>query len=104
MVKGRQKQKYRPEIFESCAIASATEHWQTADASKLVFDGHGGIDAASFTRKNILKFILEDSHFSAGVKRALRNAFMKADYALADAKYLDRSSGTTALTALVLGR
>ncbi|KAL6993350.1 protein-serine,threonine phosphatase [Sarracenia purpurea var. burkii] len=69
-----------------------------------VFDGHGGVDAASFTRKNILKFIVEDSHFSTGVKRAIRNAFVKADHALEDAKYLDRSSGTTALTALILGR
>lgn len=69
-----------------------------------VFDGHGGTDAASFTRKNILQFITEDSHFPDGVKRALKNAFVKADHALADAKNLDQSSGTTALIALVLGR
>ncbi|KAK6150290.1 hypothetical protein DH2020_015222 [Rehmannia glutinosa] len=69
-----------------------------------VFDGHGGTDAASFTRKNILKFIVEDFHFPHGVKRALKNAFVKADHALADAKNLDHSSGTTALTALMLGR
>ncbi|KAF5960678.1 hypothetical protein HYC85_001887 [Camellia sinensis] len=69
-----------------------------------VFDGHGGVDAASFTRKNILDFIVEDSHFPTGVKRAIRNAFVKADHALADAKSLDSSSGTTALTCLILGR
>ncbi|KAH7837796.1 hypothetical protein Vadar_018071 [Vaccinium darrowii] len=69
-----------------------------------VFDGHGGVDAASFTRKNILKFIVEDSHFPAVAKRAIRNAFAKVDHAIADAKALDRSSGTTALTALLLGR
>lgn len=69
-----------------------------------VFDGHGGTDAASFIRKNILQFITEDSHFPDGVKRALKNAFVKADHALADAKNLDQSSGTTALIALVLGR
>ncbi|XP_058180593.1 probable protein phosphatase 2C 47 isoform X2 [Rhododendron vialii] len=69
-----------------------------------VFDGHGGVDAASFTRKNILKFIVEDSHFPTVVKRAIRNAFVKVDHAIADAKSLDRSSGTTVLTALMLGR
>lgn len=69
-----------------------------------VFDGHGGIDAASFAQKNILKFIVEDSHFPAGTKKAVKNAFLKADHALADATSLDKSSGTTALTALILGR
>ncbi|KAJ0041269.1 hypothetical protein Pint_28729 [Pistacia integerrima] len=69
-----------------------------------VFDGHGGIDAATFTRSNILKFIVEDSHFPAGIKKAVKNAFSKADHALADAKSLDRSSGTTALTAFMLDR
>lgn len=69
-----------------------------------VFDGHGGVDAASYTSKNILNFIVDDSHFPVGVKVAVRNAFVKADHALADSKSLDQSSGTTALTALVLGR
>ncbi|KAJ1403841.1 hypothetical protein SESBI_26965 [Sesbania bispinosa] len=69
-----------------------------------VFDGHGGVDAASFTRKNILKFIIEDSHFPSGIKKAVKSAFIKVDHALRDASALDSSSGTTALVALVLGR
>ncbi|XP_062077511.1 probable protein phosphatase 2C 47 [Humulus lupulus] len=69
-----------------------------------VFDGHGGIDAASFTRKNILKFIAEDSQFPSGLKKSVKNAFVKVDHALADSSSLDTSSGTTALTALILGR
>ncbi|XP_057759265.1 probable protein phosphatase 2C 47 isoform X1 [Arachis stenosperma] len=69
-----------------------------------VFDGHGGIDAASFTRKNILKFIIEDSHFPSGIKKAVNSAFVKADHAFRDASSLDSSSGTTALIAIVLGR
>ncbi|XP_006366654.1 probable protein phosphatase 2C 47 isoform X2 [Solanum tuberosum] len=75
-----------------------------AGASPLVFDGHGGIDAASFTQKNLLSFIVEDMHFPSMVKRAIRNAFVKADNALADTQSLDNTSGTTALTALILGR
>ncbi|KAI3781324.1 hypothetical protein L2E82_11335 [Cichorium intybus] len=69
-----------------------------------VFDGHGGVDAASFTKRNILEFILEDSSFPKAVKKAVKNAFAKVDHALADTRSLDNSSGTTALTALILGR
>lgn len=69
-----------------------------------VFDGHGGIDAASFTKRNILEFILEDSISPKGVKKAVKNAFAKVDHALADTRSLDNSSGTTALIALILGR
>ncbi|KAJ7966985.1 putative Protein phosphatase 2c [Quillaja saponaria] len=69
-----------------------------------VFDGHGGVDAAAFIRNNILEFIVEDSHFPICAKKAIKSAFLKADYAFADACSLDISSGTTALTALIFGR
>ncbi|CAK9180328.1 unnamed protein product [Ilex paraguariensis] len=69
-----------------------------------VFDGHGGTDAASFIRKNILKFIVEDAHFPVCLEKAMKNAFVTADHAFADDSSLDISSGTTALTALIFGR
>ncbi|KAL3830527.1 hypothetical protein ACJIZ3_019329 [Penstemon smallii] len=69
-----------------------------------VFDGHGGIDAASFIRDNILKFIVEDSFFPVCFEKAIKNAFLRADYAFADDSSLDISSGTTALTAFISGR
>ncbi|KAI9199916.1 hypothetical protein LWI28_000320 [Acer negundo] len=69
-----------------------------------VFDGHGGTDAASFVRNNILRFIIEDSQFPSCVEKAIKSAFVQADYAFADASSLDISSGTTALTALFFGR
>ncbi|KAF9594155.1 hypothetical protein IFM89_028812 [Coptis chinensis] len=69
-----------------------------------VFDGHNGSDAALFTQKHILKFIVEDSHFSTNVKKAIKSGFIKADHAFADACSLDNSSGTTVLTALIFGR
>jgi protein phosphatase 2C family protein 2/3 len=69
-----------------------------------VFDGHGGTDAASFIRNNILRFIVEDSNFPICVEKAIKSAFVKADYAFADASTLDISSGTTALTAIIFGR
>lgn len=66
-----------------------------------VFDGHGGTDAAAFTRENILNFIVEDSQFPSGTKRAIKSAFVKTDHALADTKSIDSSSGTTVLMALI---
>ncbi|KAK1296519.1 putative protein phosphatase 2C 27 [Acorus calamus] len=69
-----------------------------------VFDGHGGTDAASFVRKNILKFIIEDPYFPTRTEMAIRSAFSRADHAFADASSLDKSSGTTAITALIFGR
>lgn len=69
-----------------------------------VFDGHGGTDAALFVRNNILKFITEEPCFPMCLEKALKNAFLKADYAFADDSSIDISSGTTALTALMFGR
>uniref|UniRef100_A0A6N2K901 protein-serine/threonine phosphatase n=1 Tax=Salix viminalis TaxID=40686 RepID=A0A6N2K901_SALVM len=74
------------------------------DVCGQVFDGHGGTDAASFVKNNILRFIVEDSHFPICVEKAIESAFVKADYAFADDSALDISSGTTALTALIFGR
>lgn len=72
--------------------------------SLQVFDGHGGTDAASFVRENILRFIVEDTYFPICLKKATKSAFLKADSAFASADSLDRSSGTTVLTALIRGR
>ncbi|KAH7653580.1 Protein-serine/threonine phosphatase protein [Dioscorea alata] len=69
-----------------------------------VFDGHGGTDAASFVRKNILKFILEDKDFPTSIEKAMQSAYVKADHAFADHPHLDCSSGTTALTVLIFDR
>ncbi|RVX16085.1 putative protein phosphatase 2C 27 [Vitis vinifera] len=85
----------------SCAERDLNSTWRT---STYVFDGHGGTDAASFVRKNILKFMVEDSHFPLCVQKAIKSAFVKADHAFADASSLDISSGTTALTAFIFGR
>eukprot|EP01018_Ginkgo_biloba_P015531 Gb_16142 [translate_table: standard] len=69
-----------------------------------VFDGHGGDDAAIFIRQNLLKFIVEDAYFPNAIGQAVRNAFMQADHAFADACSVDSTSGTTALAALIFGR
>lgn len=71
---------------------------------KQVYDGHGGTDAASFVCNNLLKYIIDDPQFPVSLEKAVKSAFVKADYAFADSSALDISSGTTALTALVFGR
>ncbi|XP_021284306.1 probable protein phosphatase 2C 27 [Herrania umbratica] len=91
-------------IDDLIGYLGATAEFPSPGAFYGVFDGHGGTDAAIFIRKNILKFIVEDSHFPICVEKAIKNAFLKADYAFADVSSLDISSGTTALTALIFGR
>jgi protein phosphatase 2C family protein 2/3 len=48
--------------------------------------------------------IQEDDFFSESVENSIRKAFLSADLALADDSLISRSSGTTALTALIFGR
>ncbi|KAJ8573667.1 hypothetical protein K7X08_010178 [Anisodus acutangulus] len=79
-----------------------------------VFDGHGGLEAAAYVRKNVLRLFFRDTNFPEtsevddafleGVESSLRKGFLLADLALADDCNVSSSSGTTALTALVLGR
>nr|XP_043616458.1 probable protein phosphatase 2C 27 isoform X1 [Erigeron canadensis] len=82
----------------------ARESFPSPGAFYGVFDGHGGTDAATYVRQNILNFIVEDSQFPVCLEKSIHNAFVKADHAFADNTSLDISSGTTALTALVFGR
>lgn len=71
-----------------------------------VFDGHNGKDAARFVRERLLNFIVRDVAFPTSVEKAVYHAFLHTDTAFAEACLADQnlSSGTTALTALVLGR
>ncbi|XP_048336605.1 probable protein phosphatase 2C 27 isoform X2 [Ziziphus jujuba] len=82
----------------------STTNFPSPGAFYGVFDGHGGTDAALFIRENILRFMVEDNHFPFCVEKAIKNAFLNADHAFADEASLDSSSGTTALTVLILGR
>ncbi|XP_030532558.2 probable protein phosphatase 2C 49 [Rhodamnia argentea] len=79
-----------------------------------VFDGHGGAEASAFIRKNVIRVFFDDAKFPQSsevddsylgeVENSLRKAFLLADRALADDASVSSSSGTTALTALILGR
>ncbi|XP_074286387.1 putative protein phosphatase 2C 57 [Silene latifolia] len=71
-----------------------------------VFDGHGGKHAADFAGCHLPRFIFEDVNFPTEIERVLTSAFLQTDNAFAEACSLDTrlDSGTTALTALVVGR
>ncbi|XP_071696858.1 probable protein phosphatase 2C 2 [Rutidosis leptorrhynchoides] len=71
-----------------------------------VFDGHGGPEAASYVRNNVRRIFFENTQVSQvdDVESSLRKAFLSADLALADDSCISTASGTTALTALLLGR
>ncbi|KAJ3709380.1 hypothetical protein LUZ61_013085 [Rhynchospora tenuis] len=79
-----------------------------------VFDGHGGADAAAYMKRHALSFLFEhgdfpqwsqaDDMYMQSVEKCVRRAFLQADLALSDDASVNRSSGTTALTALVLER
>lgn len=79
-----------------------------------VFDGHGGADAAAYMKSHATRFLFQDAHFPQwseaahsymdSVESSIRCAFLQADQALSHEPSVSRSSGTTALAALVLGR
>lgn len=80
-----------------------------------VLDGHGGSDAAAYIKRNAMRLFFEDpdlpqtsdidSLFLKELESCHRKAFLLADLALAgECSSVSSSCGTTALTALVLGR
>ncbi|KAJ4843892.1 hypothetical protein Tsubulata_025942 [Turnera subulata] len=88
--------------------------FERPSAFYAVFDGHGGPDAASYLKRNAMRFFFEDADlpqtadtddvFLEALVDSHRKAFLAADMALADESSVNSSCGTTALTALVLGK
>jgi protein phosphatase 2C family protein 2/3 len=73
---------------------------------KQVFDGHGGKTAAHFVREHLPRVIVEDADFPVKLEKVVTRSFIEIDAAFEKSCSLEsgRSSGTTALTAMIFGR
>ncbi|KAJ0229420.1 protein phosphatase 2C 13 [Hirschfeldia incana] len=81
-----------------------------------VFDGHGGSEASLYMKENLTRLFFQDAvfpemlstivddFFLQELESSHRKAFALADLAMADESIVRASCGTTALTALIIGR
>ncbi|CAA7015589.1 unnamed protein product [Microthlaspi erraticum] len=82
-----------------------------------VFDGHGGSEASQYIKENATRLFFEDAVFRESrtsvvvnslflkeLEKSHREAYKLADLAMEDESIVSASCGTTALTALVIGR
>lgn len=72
-----------------------------------IFDGHAGIDAASFSTAHLHLYLVESESFRSGnIEEAFRQAFLKTDALYTkrckeDGVHQLKPSGTTALCLLI---
>lgn len=89
--------------------------WSQPSSFYAVFDGHGGPDAANYLKDNAVRFLFEDAElpqtsdiddkFLKDLETSYSRSFLLVDKALADENSsVDSYCGTTALTALVVGK
>nr|GEX09927.1 probable protein phosphatase 2C 49 [Tanacetum cinerariifolium] len=88
--------------------------WPLPSSFYAVFDGHGGSEAASYLKEHAMKLFFIDSDvpqtsdiddfFLEELENSHCRAFLLADQALADECSISDYCGTTALTALILGK
>ncbi|KAH7444730.1 hypothetical protein KP509_02G089700 [Ceratopteris richardii] len=71
-----------------------------------VFDDHDGKNATHFVKEKLLNYIVSDVAFPISVEEAVQHAHLETDAAFANACSLNNalSSGTTAITVLILAR
>uniref|UniRef100_A0A1J3I077 protein-serine/threonine phosphatase n=1 Tax=Noccaea caerulescens TaxID=107243 RepID=A0A1J3I077_NOCCA len=80
-----------------------------------VFDGHGGAEASLYMKENLTRLFFQDTvfpempsivdaFFLQELENSHRKAFALADLAMSDESIVSGSCGTTALTALIIGR
>ncbi|XP_071720323.1 LOW QUALITY PROTEIN: probable protein phosphatase 2C 43 [Rutidosis leptorrhynchoides] len=99
----------------SNTLGGSLYQWPLPTSFYAVFDGHGGSEASSYMKENAMKLFFLDSHlpqqtsdiddlFLQQLEDSYCKAFLLADKALADECSISDYCGTTALTALILGK
>ena len=91
------RNSYRSHPSYTSSAMSAT--WQ-------VFDGHGGIGAASYVQAHILQHLADGLSGAPNMTLAFQAAYDLTDreFEIACAADKDLNSGTTAITMLITGR
>ncbi|KAJ4896545.1 putative protein phosphatase 2C 13 [Raphanus sativus] len=102
---------------EHICIDDLSTHLRSSVPSAFygVFDGHGGPEASLYMKDNLTRLFFQDAvfpempsivdnFFLQEVENSHRKAFALADLAMADESIVRASCGTTALTALIIGR
>ncbi|MED6208703.1 hypothetical protein PIB30_047812 [Stylosanthes scabra] len=102
------------QIDDLAAHLGFVSKYPMPSAFYAVFDGHGGPNAATFVKRNAIRLFFDDAKmlqsydtdvlFLKRLEDSHRKAFLGADLALAGEQSVSGTCGTTALTALILGR
>eukprot|EP00756_Hemistasia_phaeocysticola_P029907 Hpha_TRINITY_DN16262_c2_g2::TRINITY_DN16262_c2_g2_i1::g.15492::m.15492/K17501/PPM1E, POPX1; protein phosphatase 1E len=103
--RGRAKKKPRSVSPVGASNPGALDKWKrSAQYFALVADGHGGTEAAVFTRDLLLPHLLRSEHFPFDLAAAWREAFgvTHASF-ISRAEQVDCEAGTTLLCSLVWG-
>lgn len=91
--------------MEDCHDSQFTRH-RNGDVVGFfgVFDGHGGCGAARYVRDNLSLNLLEHPKFVSDLEVALQESYVLTDKKFLNTSSSHRDDGTTAVTAVVVGR
>lgn len=86
------------------SLAAATSSLASARAFFGIYDGHGGVEAATFVKDRLLPNIVRHPAFATNPRKAVQEAFLQTDREFEEvALTADLYCGTTALVVLLQG-
>ncbi|KAF3522615.1 hypothetical protein F2Q69_00046313 [Brassica cretica] len=114
-IRGRETMEDEHICIDDLSAQFRSVNFSLPSAFYGVFDGHGGPEASLYMKENLTRLFFQDSvfpempsvvdnFFLQELENSHRKAFALADLAMADESIVSGSCGTTALTALIVGR